>query len=65
MKALRQRMETMLKAQDDPRMDGHGRMFDNYILNDGDGLVEKHLGGEAVKTSWVNPTDFEEQHGKP
>jgi hypothetical protein len=61
MTALRQRMETMLKAQGDPRMNGHGQVFDNYKPTNGDGLYEKFMRGEKVNTGWVNPGDFEEQ----
>jgi arylsulfatase A-like enzyme len=57
--ALRQRMETMLKAQGDPRMEGRGHVFDNYKPTSGDGLYEKFMRGEKVDTGWVNPTDFE------
>jgi hypothetical protein len=59
MAALRRRMETMLKAQGDPRMDGRGHVFDDYTPTSGDGLYEKFMRGEKVSTGWVNPTDFE------
>jgi hypothetical protein len=59
MAALRQRMETMLKAQGDPRMEGRGHVFDDYIPANGGGLYEKFMRGEKVNTGWVNPTDFE------
>jgi N-sulfoglucosamine sulfohydrolase len=65
MTALRQRMETMLKAQGDPRMAGRGEVFDHYKPTEGDGLYEKFMRGEKVKTGWVNPTDFEKQIIKP
>jgi len=58
---LRQRMETMLKAQGDPRMDGRGHVFDDYTPTSGDGLYEKFMRGEKVNTGWVNPTDFEKR----
>jgi N-sulfoglucosamine sulfohydrolase len=61
MAALRQRMETMLKAQGDPRIEGRGEIFDHYKPTEGDGLYEKFMRGEKVKTGWVNPTDFEKQ----
>ena len=63
--ALRLRMETMLKVQGDPRMDGRGHRFDDYKPTEGDGLYEKFMRGEEVKTGWVNPTDFEKQPIKP
>ncbi|MGL5017234.1 MAG: sulfatase family protein [Luteolibacter sp.] len=62
---LRQRMETMLKAQGDPRMAGRGEIFDRYKPTDGDGLYEKFMRGEAIKTGWINPTDFEKEPIKP
>ena len=63
--ALRQRMETTLKAQGDPRMAGRGEVFDHYKPSEGDGLYEQFMRGEAVKTGWVNPIDFEPQPVKP
>ncbi len=65
MTALRQRMETMLKSQNDPRMNGRGEVFDQYKPSEGDGLYEKFMRGEKVNTGWVNPTDFEKQPIKP
>ena len=46
--ALRQRLETMLKAQSDPRMDGRGTVFDNDTPTNGDGFYEKFMRGEKV-----------------
>lgn len=63
--ALRQRMETTLKAQGDPRMDGRGHVFDNYRPTNGDGFYEKFIRGEKVSAGWVSPTDFEKQPIKP
>ncbi|MDI1248800.1 MAG: sulfatase [Lacunisphaera sp.] len=65
MAALRQRMETMLRAQGDPRMEGCGEIFDRYKPTKGDGLFEQVMRGEKVETGWVNPTDFEPQPIKP
>ena len=63
--ALRQRMETALKAQGDPRMDGRGQLFDDYPPTTGDGFYEKFIRGEKVSAGWVSPTDFEKQPIKP
>ena len=63
--ALRRRMETELKAQSDPRMEGRGHVFDDYKPTNGDGLYEKFMRGEKVNTGWVNPTDFEKGPVKP
>jgi N-sulfoglucosamine sulfohydrolase len=58
---LRERMESMLKAQGDPRMSGEGHVFDNYTPTNGDGFYEKFMRGEKVNAGWVEPTDFEKQ----
>ncbi len=65
MTALRQRMETMLKSQGDPRMDSRGEVFDHYKPSQGDGLYENFMRGEKVETGWINPTDFEKEPIKP
>lgn len=59
MAALRQRMETTLKAQGDPRMVGRGQIFDNYTPTNGDGFYEKFMRGEKPRAGWVNESDFE------
>jgi N-sulfoglucosamine sulfohydrolase len=58
---LRERMESMLKAQGDPRMAGQGDVFDNYTPTAGDGFYEKFMRGEKVNAGWVEPSDFEKQ----
>ena len=58
---LRQRMETELKAQDDPRMFGRGHVFDEYKPTRGDGFYESFKRGEKVNAGWVNETDFEQE----
>lgn len=58
---LRQRMETQLKAQGDPRMFGKGDVFDQYPPTSGDGFYEKMMRGEKVSAGWVNETDFEKE----
>ncbi|HCN31311.1 MAG TPA: heparan N-sulfatase [Verrucomicrobiales bacterium] len=57
--ALRARMETLLKAQGDPRMDGRGHIFDAYTPTSGDGFYEQFMRGEKPKAGWVSDTDFE------
>lgn len=59
MTALRQRMETQLKAQADPRMAGRGEVFDHYKSTTGAGFYEKFIRGEKPKAGWVNESDFE------
>jgi N-sulfoglucosamine sulfohydrolase len=63
--ALRERMEALLKAQGDPRMEGRGHVFDDYKPTNGDGFYEKFMRGEKVNAGWVNPTDFENPAIKP
>lgn len=56
---LRTRMESLLKAQGDPRMDGRGQIFDEYTPTNGDGFYEQFVRGEKPKAGWVSETDFE------
>ena len=62
---LREKMESMLKTQDDPRMFGNGKIFDEYPATNGAGFYEKFMKGEDVKAGWVNPTDFEKEPLRP
>ena len=49
-----------LKQQGDPRMFGHGEVFDNYLYAGKErGLYDRYLKGEKLKAGWVNPTDAE------
>jgi len=59
--ALRQQLFTELKAQQDPRMFGHGEVFEAYPYADPAcrNFYERHLSGEKITAPWVNPTDFE------
>ncbi|MCC6511700.1 MAG: sulfatase [Pirellulaceae bacterium] len=56
---LEQRMEQKLREQNDPRMLGQGKLFDEYIPTNGAGFYEKYMRGEKVNAGWVSPTDFE------
>lgn len=62
---LRERMESELKAQGDPRMAGNGRVFDEYPATNGAGFYEKFMRGEKVSAGWVTPTDFEKEPIEP
>ena len=57
------RMETMLKEQQDPRMDGKGEVFDSYGYSEEKAwhFYERFMSGEftPAQTGWVNPTDYE------
>lgn len=57
--ALRLRLETKLKAQQDPRMAGQGQIFDAYRPTSGAGFYEKFIAGEKPRAGWVNDSDFE------
>jgi N-sulfoglucosamine sulfohydrolase len=62
---LRERMETDLKSQGDPRMAGRGHVFDEYPPTSGDGFYEKFMRGEKPSAGWVSPTDFEKEPIEP
>ena len=58
---LRDRMESELAEQDDPRIQGHGDVFDAY-LNASEPVrhfYERTMAGETPNAGWVNPTDFQ------
>jgi arylsulfatase A-like enzyme len=58
--AMEERMIARLEEQDDPRMFGRAKVFDNYPYAGAErGLYERFLKGEKIKTGWVNPTDYE------
>ena len=59
MTELRNRMESELRTQNDPRMFGNGRVFDEYRPTSGQGFYEDYLRGKRPKAGWVNETDFE------
>ncbi len=60
---LKTRMESLLKTQKDPRMEGRGLVFDHYKPILGDGFYEKYLNAknpkDRPKAGWADPTDFE------
>ncbi len=58
---LRDRMEAELKSQNDPRMAGNGKIFDEYPVTTHAGFHEKIMRGEKNNASWVAPTDFEKE----
>jgi predicted GH43/DUF377 family glycosyl hydrolase/lysophospholipase L1-like esterase len=61
LRALRAPLESMLKAQRDPRMSGQGHLFDEYKPTAGDGFHEKFMRGEKTTAGWVSKSDFEPQ----
>jgi len=62
---MKNRMETMLKEQKDPRMYGNGDVFNSYGYSNEEGwnYYERFMAGEFTieNTGWVNPTDKEEK----
>jgi N-sulfoglucosamine sulfohydrolase len=60
---LQKQMMAELKQQNDPRMFGQGRIFDEYIYADDKtrGFYERYMNGEQPKAGWVNPGDFEKK----
>ena len=58
---LRSKMEEELKSQNDPRMFGNGKIFDEYPATNGAGFYDKYQLGEKPKAGWVNPTDVEKE----
>lgn len=64
-KSMKERMEAMLIAQEDPRMFGNGDIFNSYPFNNDQGwnYYERFMKGEftAEDTRWINPTDVEKE----
>ena len=50
-----------LAAQGDPRMSGHGGVFEAepYAVPALRRFYERFMAGERLKANWVNETDFE------
>ena len=62
---MKNRMETLLKEQEDPRMFGNGDIFNTYGYSEQKGwnYYERFMSGEFTiqNTGWVNPGDQELQ----
>ena len=58
---LKRQMERELEAQHDPRMAGHGEVFDHYPYADPRTrhFYERFMRGEKLKAGWVHRSDFE------
>jgi N-sulfoglucosamine sulfohydrolase len=60
---MKERMESWLSKQDDPRMAGNGAVFDSYGYSEERGwnFYERFMAGEFTpkQTGWVNPSDYE------
>jgi len=61
--ALRDQLFAELKDQNDPRMNGRGRIFDEYeYANKGTrDFYNRFMNGEKLKAGWVNDSDFEKE----
>ncbi len=59
--AMKETLYATLKAQGDPRMFGHGDVFDKYLHANPANVhfYERYMKGEKLNAGWVNPTDFE------
>lgn len=58
---LQKEMEQKLKAQGDLRMLGFGQLYEQYPFAEINGFYERYMGGEKLKTGWVNEDDYEKQ----
>lgn len=59
---LRSQLLAELEQQQDPRVLGNGKIFDEYIYASEDtrSFYERYMKGEKIKAGWVNESDFEE-----
>lgn len=60
---LKEKLYQELKEQGDPRMAGHGYVFDAYPYMDtgNRNFYSRFMNGEEMNTGWVNDSDFEEE----
>ena len=54
-------MMEKLREQEDPRVNGQGHLFDEYLYADEKtrDFFNRYMSGEKLKAGWVEPTDFE------
>lgn len=59
---LRAQMLAELEQQQDPRVLGNGKIFDEYIYANEDtrNFYERYMKGEKINAGWVNESDFED-----
>lgn len=62
---LRTQLENELRLQNDPRMLGNGKVFDEYRPTNGAGFYERFQRGEKPSAGWVNKSDFETTPVRP
>ena len=57
---LQAQLSKELKRQKDPRMSGHGDVFEaEPYAGKERNFYERFMRGEKIKTDWVNETDYE------
>ena len=61
--SLKNQMFAKLKAEGDPRMEGKGNLFDEYLHSNKAhvNFYDRYMKGEKLKAGWVNPSDFEKK----
>jgi hypothetical protein len=59
---LKEQLYSELKKQSDPRILGNGHIFDEYKFASKKtvNFYERYMGGEKIKTGWINTSDYEE-----
>ncbi len=57
--AMKNEMETKLKAEGDYRMIGQGHIYENYPNIEMTGFYERFMKGDRLKTVWTNKSDIE------
>jgi len=61
-KKLVKEMTRKLKRDGDPRMFGHGDVFDTYPYSQGiRNFYNRFMSGEKLKAGWIEPTDIEKE----
>lgn len=65
--AFRAQLDAELHQQHDPRIEGNGAIFDQYLhAQKGHvGFYERFMKGEKLETGWVTDSDFEASPGIP
>ncbi|GJM30463.1 MAG: heparan N-sulfatase [Cyclobacteriaceae bacterium] len=58
---LKKQLADVLVAQEDPRVNGNGNVFETYMYSDdrSRNFYHRFMAGEEMNAGWVEPTDFE------
>lgn len=61
--SMRQELFRRLRAQQDPRIEGKGELFDKYLHSNVQhrNFYDRYMKGEKLKAGWVRDTDFEKK----